>query len=130
MRDRCKKHYLPATSFTVGGEGGNNYVLYRGHPTYVIIFPVSQRIFLIFPDFPTGCGFNQVHCWKSQNPLMFLYGVHPPYKSDRPRVTCHCCYFMFYIMLSGYFHSKISEIGLLLYMFSLVLMWLCIYCKF
>ena len=34
----------------------HNYILYKGDPTYVAIFPVYVRMDLIFTDFPTGSG--------------------------------------------------------------------------
>ena len=35
----------------------HNYILYKGQPSYIIIFQVYLRIPLIFKDFPTGNGF-------------------------------------------------------------------------
>ena len=34
----------------------HNYILYKGDPTYVAIFPVYLRMDLIFTDVPTGSG--------------------------------------------------------------------------
>ena len=35
--------------------------------TYIGIFPVYLRMAMIFPDFPTGSGLNNLHFWKSGN---------------------------------------------------------------
>ena len=34
----------------------HNYILCKGDPTYMAIFPVYLRMDLIFTDFPTGSG--------------------------------------------------------------------------
>ena len=46
----------------------HNYILYERKPSYVVIFPENLRMTLIFTDFQTEVGLNQVHCWwKSVN---------------------------------------------------------------
>ena len=44
-----------------------NYILYERKPSYVVIFPENLRMTLIFTDFQTEVGLNQVHCWNSVN---------------------------------------------------------------